>query len=92
MTIQSYKALTSGALLLQEFETLLPILLLEDRNELLIREKHENKYIGIKMESSRERILRDMRKRTEAASEGFWTVFKDMKAAERKMMLGVLSS
>lgn len=87
MTTQSFIALTIGALFQPEFEVLLPILRSEEVEQELFKESKENKLLGIKTESSRKRILTDIRRRIKYCPLGFWDFYAKANDSQKKLML-----
>ena len=87
MTEKTYIALTIGALFQREFEAILPILTSENPQKELVKEFKENKYLGIKTESARERLLTDLRRRTRFAPDGFWNFYLTCTDSQRKLAL-----
>lgn len=53
----------------------------------LIREFKENRLLGIKTESARERILTDMRRRTKFAPRRFWNFYTACNQNQKKLAL-----
>ncbi len=87
MPEKTYIALTIGALFQREFEAILPILTSEDPQKELVKEFKENKYLGIKTESARERLLTDLRRRTKFAPDGFWKFYLTCTESQKKLAL-----
>lgn len=87
MPEKTYIALTIGALFQREFEAIIPIFTSKDPQKELIKEFKENKYLGIKTESARERLLTDLRRRTKFAPEGFWEFYIACSDSQRKLAL-----
>ncbi len=87
MTEKTYIALTIGALFQREFEAIIPILTSGDPQKELVKEFKENKYLGIKTESARERLLTDLRRRTKFAPDGFWEFYLSCTDSQRKLAL-----
>lgn len=78
---------TAGGILYQEFLALSGMLLEENFKELLNVEAKENKFIGIAIESSRKRIIAEIKRRYEKAPNNFWINFLKWNEAEQKLGL-----
>lgn len=87
-TTSKYSAsFTAGALLFQEFNSINQFLSGDDLLTILKTEVKENKYLAIKTESARKRIIQEMLKRMGNAPDGFWDFFKKLPEAEQKLAL-----
>lgn len=75
MKLKNYTALTTGALYLSEFDAIMPILQSNESHKELTRELKENRFLGIKTESSRKRIISDLRRRIKFAPVDFWDFY-----------------
>jgi hypothetical protein len=78
---------TAGALLFQEFNSVIPFISGDNLYILLQSEVRENKYLAIKTESARKRIIQEMLKRAGNAPDGFWSFYKNIPEAEQKLAL-----
>lgn len=87
MSEKTYIALTIGALFQREFEAIIPILISDNTEKELIREFKENRVLGIKTESARERIITDLRRRTKFAPSGFWNFYSSCNQPQKKLAL-----
>jgi len=84
----SYSAsFTSGGLLFPEFDALIPILISENKYELLNREILENKYLKINSESSRKRIVSELKKRAKYTDLVFYDFYSVSTAQQKKLLL-----
>lgn len=54
---------TAGALLLKEFQSISDVIGQMDLHEILAKEKQANKYLRIKTEQARGRVISEMRRR-----------------------------
>ncbi len=80
-------AFTAAALLYPEHVRMEELLLSPDFEERIGREVEENKYLSIKMQASRRRVVQEIRKRYASAPEGFWELFFGWKEAEQRLGL-----
>ncbi len=78
---------TAGALLFQEFNSVSQFMHDDGLASVLQTEVHENKYLAIKMQSARKRIIQEMVKRVENAPTGFWGFYTEISEAEQKLAL-----
>ena len=65
---------TAGALLFQEFNAVNQFMSDGALVSVLQTEVKENKYLAIKTQSARKRIIQEMAKRVENAPAGFWEI------------------
>ena len=87
MKSTKYIAITSGALLFNEFEKLLPILNQENREELLSNESKENQLMGVKTESARKRIVTEIKRRISNLPSDFWDFYSNSNFYQRRILL-----
>ena len=87
MTNTTFIALTIGALFQPQFEALIPILKSNKIEKELNKESKENKLLGIKTESSRKRILTDIRRRVKYAPVDFWDFYSEANDSQKRIML-----
>ena len=88
MSKSKYSAsFTAAALLYPEHLRMEELLRSPDFEERIGKEVEENKYLSIKMQASRKRVVQEVRKRYEAAPEGFWERFFGWKEAEQRLGL-----
>jgi len=78
---------TAGALLHHEFVAIQPFMQDENLNDLLAIEIKQNKYLAIKTEAARKRIVREMQNRIINAPSSFWPFFHNLPLAEQKLAL-----
>lgn len=82
-----YIAITSGALLINEFEQLLPILLSPQPNQALTMESKENRLMKVKTESARKRIITEIKRRISHLPHGFWDFYATCDFDQRRLLL-----
>ncbi|WP_100629832.1 BrxA family protein [Algoriphagus formosus] len=87
MKTPKYIALTSGALLFNEFEQLIPILEQENQIELLNQESKANQFMRIKTESARKRIITEIKRRIANLPSGFWSFYETATFDQRNILL-----
>ena len=80
-------ALTGGGFLYNETNILLPLLMSEDSEELLKKEKLENNLLQINRETSRERAIYEVRRRYNAMPKSFWEDYKSMSEKSQRIAL-----
>ena len=80
-------ALTGGGFLYNETNILLPLLMSEDSEELLKKEKLENNLLQINRETSRERAIFEVRRRYKAMPKSFWEDYKSMSEESQRIAL-----
>lgn len=78
---------TAGGLLYNEFKVLEKLLLSNDFENLIKTEEEQNNIIGIATNSSRKRILSEIRRRYKIAPSGFWEQFFNWSESEQKLAL-----
>ena len=71
-------ALTGGGFLFEETLTLLPLLQAENSEELLHKEKVNNNLLHINAETSRKKVITEIRRRYQSVNPSFWDDFKKM--------------
>ena len=77
----------ASALLFNEFSRMKEIILAGDFIQQLERDVLENKYFGIKSQSSRKRVGLEMIRRFQKAPHGFWPFFFERSEEEQKLAL-----
>ncbi|MGK0363402.1 MAG: hypothetical protein ACI85O_000447 [Saprospiraceae bacterium] len=88
MTKINYSAsYTAAALLADEFQSIRSFLTASDFEVLIDQEAIENNYLQIKTETSRKRIVLEMKKRYHAVPENFWNFTETLNDAEFKLAL-----
>ena len=87
MKSPKYIAITSGALLLNEFEQLLPILAGKDLERDLLKESKENLLMKVKTESARSRIITEIKRRNNFLPNGFWDFYQTASIDQRRILL-----
>lgn len=78
---------TAGALLLHEFVVIQPFMQDENLNDLLALEIKQNKFLAIKTEAARKRIVREMKIRIQNAPSTFWPFFYNLPDTEQRLSL-----
>lgn len=78
---------TAGGILFNEFKVLEEILLSDRFDELIKIEEEENKHIGIATNSSRKRIISEIKRRYHIAPNKFWNNFFTWNEEEQKLAL-----
>jgi len=78
---------TAGGILYQEFLALSGLLGNKNFIELINAETENNAFIGIKVESSRKRIISEIKRRYAQAPKDFWIRFFEWNASEQKLGL-----
>jgi len=78
---------TAGALLLDEFQGIKSLLTAPDFFDLLSIDQKENKYLKIRTETARTRIISEIKKRYEAVPKDFWTFATTLEDKEYKLAL-----
>jgi hypothetical protein len=87
-----YSASYTGAgLLYHETESLYPLLIKPNADNLLRIEVKENKYLKINSERSRQRVSQEIRKRIQFADKDFWNFYHLSKEKEKRLLLFYLS-
>lgn len=87
MKSPKYIAITSGALLLNEFEQLMPILAGNNLEADLLRESKENFLMKVKTESARSRIITEIKRRINFLPNGFWVFYQSASFDQRRILL-----
>lgn len=80
-------ALTGGGFLYNETNILLPLLMSEDSEELLKKEKLENNLLQINRQTSRERAIFEIKRRFKVMSKLFWEDYRQMSELSQKIAL-----
>lgn len=78
---------TAGGILYQEFSGLMDIVESKNFNDLISAETENNAFIGIAVESSRKRIITEIKRRYKNAPSHFWSHFKEWNTNEQKLAL-----
>lgn len=87
MKSPKYIAITSGALLINEFEQLLPILSQPGIQEALFIESKENRLMKVKTEAARKRIITEVKRRIAFLPENFWSFYSGCDFDQRRILL-----
>ena len=66
-------AITGGGFLFDETNILLPLFMSEDSEALLKKERNENQLLKINRETSRDRVISEVKRRFNTMSRQFWT-------------------
>ena len=77
-------AITGGGFLFDETNILLPLLLSEDSAALMQKEKQENNLLQINRETSRDRVMSEVKRRFNAMPRRFWSEYREMSEAAQK--------
>ncbi len=90
--IEKYKspytaALTGGGFLFEETLMLLPLLQDENCEKLLQEEKVNNNVLHINAETSRKKVITEIRRRYQAVPLSFWDDFKEMSDGDKMIAL-----
>ena len=80
-------ALTGGGFLFEETLTLLPLLQAENSEVLLQEEKVNNNVLHINAETSRKKVITEIRRRYQAVQLSFWDDFKEMNDSDKMIAL-----
>ena len=80
-------AITGGGFLYDETNILLPLLMSDDSEALLKKEKLENNLLQINRETSRDRAIFEIRRRYNAMPRSFWEDYKEMQEQSQKIAL-----
>lgn len=80
-------ALTGGGFLYDETNILLPLLMSEDSEALLKKEKLENNLLRINRETSRDRAISEVKRRYKAMPRRFWEDYIQMSEQSKKIAL-----
>tara|TARA_R110000868_G_scaffold106365_5_gene291776 strand:- start:1796 stop:2386 length:591 start_codon:yes stop_codon:yes gene_type:complete len=78
---------TAGGILFQEFISMMDIIENKDFIDLMDIEAKDNAFIGIPVESSRKRIISEIKRRYANAPKNFWSHFKHWNESEKKLGL-----
>ena len=78
---------TAGGLLFNEFKALEDMLISEDFENQIKTEEEQNNLIGIATNSSRKRIITEIKRRYKAAPSGFWDHYFQWSDDEQKLAL-----
>jgi hypothetical protein len=81
----------TGALFYREITALLPLLKQENFNDLLFQEVKENRYLQINAQSTRRRVINEIKNRLEYAFDGFFEQFEDSTPNEQVLMMFFLT-
>ena len=80
-------AITGGGFLYDETNILLPLLMSDDSEALLKKEKLENNLLQINRETSRDRAIFEIRRRFNTMPKSFWEDYKEMQEQSQKIAL-----
>ena len=80
-------AITGGGFLCDETNILLPLLMSEDSEALLKKEKLENNLLRINRETSRDRAISEVKRRYKAMPRRFWEDYIQMSEQSKKIAL-----
>ncbi len=80
-------AITGGGYLYEETNILLPLLMSEDSDALLKKEKLENNLLKINRQTSRERAIFEIKRRYNAVQKTFWEDYLSMEQTAQKIAL-----
>jgi hypothetical protein len=80
-------AITGGGFLFDETNLLLPLMMSEDSEMLLKKEKLENNLLQINRQTSRERAIFEIRRRYNAVPKSFWEDYLQMNEQSQKIAL-----
>lgn len=78
---------TAGGLLFNEYKALEKLLLSDNFEELIKIEEEQNNVIGIATNSSRKRIISEIKRRYYMAPTGFWNIYFHWSEDEQKLAL-----
>jgi len=87
MNTPKYIAITSGALLINEFDQLLPILGKENLDAALLEESKENRLMKVKTEAARKRIITEIKRRVSDLPYDIWSVYETSNSDQRIILL-----
>lgn len=87
MKSPKYIAITSGSLLFNEFEQLLPILSQQGIHEALLQESKENRLMKVKTEAARKRIITEIKRRIALLPSDFWSFYSGCDFDQRRILL-----
>lgn len=85
--IEYSAAFTGAGLMFPEMESLYPVLIQSNAIDLLWQEVKENRFLKINSESSRKRVLQEIRKRYQYTDAGFWKFYYACGEKERRLLL-----
>lgn len=80
-------AITGGGFLLDETKTLLPLLLSDNAEELLKKEKIENNLLMVNTEKARRTIILEVKRRFKSVSRAFWDSFASKTVEVQKVAI-----
>ena len=80
-------AITGGGFLFDETNILLPLLMSEDSEALLKKERNENQLLKINRETSRHRVITEVRRRFDTMSRQFWTDYQAMSEEAQRVAI-----
>lgn len=78
---------TGGGLLFEVTEALYPLLTSQEADMLLFHEARENKLMKINSESSRIRIIQEVKKRLKHSDKRFWNFYATSSEKEKRLLL-----
>jgi hypothetical protein len=77
----------TGGLFQREINALLPLLLAANSQELLAKEVKENNLLQINAQSTRSKVVGEIKKRVSAAFDGFWDIYSIASKQQQALML-----
>ena len=80
-------AITGGGFLFDETNLLLPLMMSEDSEMLLKKEKLENNLLQINRQTSRDRAIFEIKRRYNAVQKSFWEDYLSMEQNAQKIAL-----
>lgn len=80
-------AITGGGFLYEETLALLPLLQAEDSERLLHEEKVNNNVLHINAETSRKKVITEIKRRYASVAASFWNDFKEMDSRDQRVAL-----
>jgi hypothetical protein len=87
MNTPKYIAITSGALLINEFEQLLPVLQEANLDAALLEESRENRFMKVKTEAARKRIITEIKRRVKDLPTDIWSFYETSTYDQRRILL-----
>jgi hypothetical protein len=87
MNTPKYIAITSGALLINEFEQLLPVLQEANLDAALLEESRENRFMKVKTEAARKRIITEIKRRVYRLPKHIWSFYETSSYDQRRILL-----
>jgi len=78
---------TGGGLLFEVTEALYSLIINPQRDKLLFKEAQENVFMKVNSESSRVRIIQEIKNRSRYATKAFWDIYSASSTKEKKLLL-----